>query len=237
MRVAIIQSSYIPWKGYFDIIHDVDQFIFLDDVQFTTRDWRTRNRIKTAQGVHWLSIPAGCDRNRKIHEVTVADREWQRKHWQTIAHAYARAPYFSAYRNFFEQSYLDGATMSLSEFNQALTQRISRELLGITTVFHDSRSFAAPGHKLDKILELLKQIGATSYVTGPSAADYLEPERFRELGIKLILKDYSGYPQYPQLYPPFEHAVSILDMFFNVGQQTPDYIWGWRQAAQLQATR
>src|SRR5579875_99675 len=104
--VAIIQSSYIPWKGYFDIINDVDEFIFLDDVQYTVRDWRTRNRIKTANGSMWLTVPAGSNRNRLICDVTIEDSSWQKRHWQTIRHNYSRAPYFREYESFFEELYL-----------------------------------------------------------------------------------------------------------------------------------
>jgi hypothetical protein len=230
-KVAIIQSSYIPWKGYFDIIHDVDEFIFLDDVQFTSRDWRSRNRIKAAGGTHWLTVPAGANRNRLICEVALDDPAWQKKHWKTLCHSYSRAPFFQQYAPFFKELYLGQTWSNLSEMNQSMTQRIARELLGIRTVFTDSRSYAAQGTKLDRIIDLLRLSGATSYLSGPLAADYLEPEKFATLGIGLKLKDYSDYPEYPQLYPPFEHTVSVLDLIFNAGPHAPEYIWGHRCAA------
>ncbi|GAB3781001.1 WbqC family protein [Dyella agri] len=227
-KVAIIQSSYIPWKGYFDIIHDVDEFIFFDDVQFTSRDWRSRNRIKAAGGAHWLTVPAGANRNRLICEVALDDPAWQEKHWKTLCHNYSRAPFFRQYTPFFEELYLGQTWVNLSEMNQSMTQRIARELLGIRTVFTDSRSYAAQGAKLERIIDLLRLSGATSYLSGPLAADYLEPSKFAALGIDLRLKDYSDYPEYPQLYPPFEHTVSVLDLIFNTGPQAPEYIWGHR---------
>lgn len=230
-KVAIIQSSYIPWKGYFDIIHDVDEFIFLDDVQFTSRDWRSRNRIKTADGAHWLTVPAGSDRSRLICEVTLDDAGWQTKHWKTLCHSYSRAPFFRQYASFFEELYLGQTWRNLSEMNQTMTQRIAHELLGIRTVFADSRGYAAQGAKLDRIIDLLRRCSATSYLSGPLAANYLEPQKFDALGIALQLKNYSDYPEYPQLYPPFEHAVSVLDLIFNTGPQAPEYIWGHRRAA------
>lgn len=229
-KVAIIQSSYIPWKGYFDIIHDVDEFIFLDDVQFTTRDWRSRNRIKTADGTHWLTVPTGGSRSRLICDVMLRDPDWQEKHWKTLCHSYARAPFFRQYVPFFEELYLGQEWTNLSEMNQLMTQRIARELLGIRTVFTDARTYPAQGAKLDRIIDLLRLSGAASYLSGPLAADYLEPRKFRALGIALQLKDYSDYPEYAQLHPPFEHTVSVLDLIFNTGPHAPEYIWGHRRA-------
>lgn len=229
--VAIIQSSYIPWKGYFDIIHDVDEFIFLDDVQYTVRDWRTRNRVKTANGSSWLTVPAGADRNRLICEVSLDDPGWQQKHWKTLCHSYSRAPFFRQYASFFEELYLGQTWTNLSQMNQVMTQRIAHELLGITTVLSDSRSYSAQGAKLERIVDLLQRSGATRYVSGPLAADYLDASRFEEIGIELQFKNYSGYPEYLQAYLPFEHAVSIVDLIFNTGPQAPHYIWGHRQGA------
>jgi len=227
-RVAIIQSSYIPWKGYFDIIHEVDEFIFLDDVQYTVRDWRTRNRIKTANGPTWLTVPAGANRNRLLAEVALEDPSWQEKHWKTICHSYARAPHFRTYAPFFEELYLGKTWTNLSQMNRSMTQRIAHELLGIETIFTESSSYAAQGTKLDRILDLLRLSGASSYLSGPTAADYLAQDRFDAVGVELKLKDYSDYPAYPQMYPPFEHAVSVIDLIFNMGPQAPDYIWGHR---------
>jgi hypothetical protein len=228
-RVAAIQSSYIPWKGYFDIIHDVDLFIFYDDVQYTSRDWRTRNRIKTAAGPAWLTIPAGADRNRLVCDVALEDDRWPEKHWRTLRHAYSRAPFFKRYEEFFRSIYLGSRWESLPAFNQTMTRAIARDLLGIGTTFRDSREYRSEGKKLDKMLDLLGKVSATSYVTGPSAASYIEPERFARAGIDLVYKDYSGYPEYPQLHPPFEHGVSVLDLLFHVGPEAPHYIWGWRE--------
>lgn len=227
-RVAILQSSYIPWKGYFDIAHDVDEFVFLDHVQFTTRDWRSRNRIKTANGLLWLSVPAGSDRDRRICDVRLDDPAWQQKHWRSILHSYAKAPYFGRYRDFFEELYLGRQWASLSEMNQHMTRRIASELLGIRCRFRDSRELDPQGAKLDLILDLARKAGATTYVSGPAARDYIQPQRFVEAGIELVFKGYDGYPEYPQPHPPFEHAVSVLDTLFCLGEAAGDHIWGWR---------
>lgn len=229
-RVAIVQSSYIPWKGYFDIIHDVDEFIFFDDVQFTTRDWRTRNRIKTAHGLLWLSVPAGSNRDRRICDVTLTDHAWQAKHWKSIQHAYSSAPFFDRYRQRFEDLYLGIEWTSLSELNQALTRSIARDILGIDTVFTDSRDYPATGQKTERLVTLVAAAHGTHYLSGPSARDYIAPEMFAVHGIALAYKDYSDYPEYPQPHPPFEHSVSILDLIFNTGPDAPEFIWGHRRS-------
>lgn len=228
-KVAIIQSNYIPWKGYFDIIHDVDQFIFYDDVQYTKNDWRNRNKIKTQSGLHWLTIPTGSHNDKLIYEVEIEDSCWTNKHWETIKQSYSKAPYFHKYKDFFEHFYLGAKWINLSEMNQYLIKTISKDFLGIETDFRDSREFHLEGKRLARLIDLLLKAGADLYISGPTAKSYIDENCFRDVGIKLVYKDYSDYPEYLQLYPPFEHAVSILDMLFNCGQQTPDYIWGWRE--------
>ena len=228
-RVAILQSSYIPWRGYFDIIHDVDEFIFLDNVQFTSRDWRSRNRIKTAHGLLWLTVPVGSDRNRRICDVMIQDSSWQEKHWKSISHSYSKAKYFDSYRSFFEDLYLAKRWNNLSEMNQEMTKRIATELLGLNPIFSDSRNYPSDGAKLELILDIATKAGATTYVSGPSARDYIDPDRFRDAGILLEYKSYEGYPEYQQPHPPFEGAVSILDVIFNTGPEAAKHVWGWRE--------
>lgn len=229
--VAVLQSNYIPWKGYFDIIHDVDLFIFYDDVQFTKNDWRNRNKIKTPRGAEWLSIPVGISLDRMICEVELPDPAWQQRHWNMICQNYRKAQYFKTYRLFFEQVFLGKQWRNLSELNQHLIKSIARDLLGIKATFADSRSFNVEGRKQQRLIHLLQQTGADVYVSGPAAKDYIDPEAFESAGLQLIYKDYSGYPEYPQQHPPFEHGVSIIDLLFNVGPAAPEFIWGWRSGA------
>jgi len=229
MRVAVIQSNYIPWKGYFDIIHDVDLFIFHDDIQYTKNDWRNRNRIKTPRGTEWISIPVGPAENRRICDVVLPASNWRAKHWRTICQYYARAPFFDVYKGTFEEVFL-GPTRwrNLSDLNQYLIKLIAREFLGIRTAFADSRSYCPVGVKQDRLLDLLVKAGATYYLSGPAAKAYIDPARFEKAGIQLEWKDYGGYPEYPQLFPPFCHEVTVLDLLFNTGPDAPYYIWGWR---------
>lgn len=227
--VVILQSNYIPWKGYFDLIHDADVFVFYDDVQFTKNDWRNRNKVKTQKGSEWITIPVGSDLQRSICDVVIQNHAWQIKHWKTIEQNYRRCPYFEHYRPTFEALYLGRRWDNLSQLNQTFIRRIASELMGITTQFRDAREFHAQGQKQERLLDILVKLGATRYVSGPAAKDYIDPQRFAEAGIELIWKDYSGYPEYPQRHPPFEHGVSILDLLFNVGPSAPWYIWGWRE--------
>ncbi len=227
-RIAVLQSSYIPWKGYFDIIHDVDAFIFYDDVQFTYQDWRSRNRVIANGKPVWLTVPTGSNIKRLINEVRLGEHGWQRKHWSTIRHAYTKAPYFREYAPLFEKAYLETNWTSLSEMNQFVTKMIAKDILGIETQFNDSAEYDASGSKLDRLIDLLVKAGATHYLSGPAARAYIDPERFNEAGIHLEYKDYTGYPEYRQQSENFEHAVSVLDLIFNAGPAASHYIWGWR---------
>lgn len=227
--VAVLQSNYLPWKGYFDLIHDVDLFIFYDDVQFTKNDWRNRNRVHTASGELWLTVPVGQSIDRRICDVEIANtRHWQEKHWRTISQIYGKSPFFKRYSGFFEELYRGRVWRNLSEINQYIVKHIAIEYLGITTKFDDSRNYKIEGKKQDRLLNLLQQTGATRYISGPAARDYIDESRFNENKIGLSYKDYAGYPEYRQFYPPFDHHVSIIDLLFLLGPDAPHYIWGWR---------
>ncbi len=229
MRVAVLQSNYIPWKGYFDLVRDVDLFVFYDDVQYTKGDWRNRNLIKTARGTRWLSIPVGSNTDRRICDVALPGGGWRAEHWRHLTASYGATPFFADYALALHAVY-DTAPPTLSGLNQALITTIAREYLGITTAFRDSREFPVAGRKQERLLALLQATGATSYVSGPSAHAYIDPDAFRHRGIELLWKDYSGYPEYPQPFPPFVHEVSILDVLFNTGPEAAHYTWGWRRA-------
>ena len=223
--VGMTQSNYIPWKGYFDYINSVDEFFFYDDVQYTKQDWRNRNKIKTQKGLEWLSVPVGSKtRNRLICDVEIKQHDWQKSHWGKITQAYREAPYFNMYKEFFEDIYLGNTWTNLSDMNQTIIKRISRELLGITTKFDDSRRFNLHGSKEERYIPLLKEIGCTTFISGPSAKSYLTDEAMEKEGIKLEWMDYSGYEEYHQLYPPFEHSVSIIDLIFNEGPHMKEYM-------------
>ena len=227
-KLAVIQSNYIPWKGYFDIIHDVDEFIFHDDLQYTKLDWRNRNKILTPQGEVWLSVPVGANEHRLIVDVRINDSAWQRKHFKTLEMAYHKAPFWKRYEEFLRSVYLERQWTYLYELNRFLIEHISRDFLGITTKFTDSRDYPTHGVKHEKLLSLVKAAQADVYISGPAAKNYIVAEDYARAGIELVWKDYSNYPEYPQRGKNFTHYVSILDLLFNVGNAAPWYIWGWR---------
>ncbi|MEQ7050299.1 WbqC family protein [Paenibacillaceae sp. P-4] len=224
-KVAVLQSNYIPWKGYFDIINDVDLFIFYDDVQYTKNDWRNRNKVKTPQGTQWITIPVSASSEALIHEAGFQNLQWTSKHYKTLAALYSKAPYFKKYKEFLEYVYVERKWESLSELNQYLITYISHEFLGITTKFMDSREFYTEGKRLERLINLLKEADATSYLSGPAAKSYIESDRFKEEGIELIYKDYSNYKEYDQFHPPFDHYVTILDLLFHTGEDAPELIF------------
>lgn len=230
MRVAVDQPDYLPWKGYFDLIHDVDLFVFYNDVQYTSRDWRSRNKIITGDGEKWLTVPVGTKRSRLICDVKIEDRNWQKKHLETIRFAYARTPFYRKYIPFFEEVYLGRSWEYLFELDRYLTEQISREFLGIQTQFADSRDYPKAGAGHAKLLSLLDSLGEVDvYESGPAARAYILPEDYKAKGIGLAWKNYEGYPAYPQRSEIFTHHVSVIDLLFNTGGDAPYYIWGWRE--------
>ncbi len=228
-RIAVLQSNYIPWKGYFDIIHDVDEFIFYDEVQFTKNDWRNRNQIITPQGRVWISVPVGSNEKRLILDVDIKDSKWQKKHYQTLEMAYHKAAFWKQYEGFFQSVYLEKEWNYLFELNRFLIEHISHDFLHIAVKFSDSRDYTTYGTKHEKLLSLVQAAKADVYVSGPAAKDYIIAEDYKKAGIDLVWKDYSGYPEYSQMGKVFTHQVSVLDLLFNVGEDAPYYIWGWRE--------
>ena len=229
--VAISQSNYIPWKGYFDQIHQVDHFVLFDDVQYTRRDWRNRNRIKTPQGLQWLSIPIEVKRKyeQKIHEARVADASWADSHWRCVERNYRRSPYFSEFADPIKSWYRQARDLVyLSEINYLFISKIC-QLLGVSSTIGWSMDYERVNGQSQRLLRICEQAGASTYLSGPAAREYLDEPLFTGKGINVKWMDYSGYPQYPQLHGEFEHSVSALDVIFSCGPHAADVIWGWRR--------
>jgi hypothetical protein len=224
-RIAIVQSSYIPWKGYFDLIGSVDEFVLLDDAQFTRRDWRNRNRIKTADGLKWLTVPVEVKGKyqQAIKDTCIKDPSWREKHWKSLYHAYAKAPCFSQYSARIEALYQDASDEHLSQINYRFLTAIC-DILGIDTKITWSMDYGAQGRRSERLLEICREAGATEYLSGPAAKAYLDEPLFEAAGIDVIWMDYGGYPEYDQLYPPFEHHVTVLDLIFHAGPGAPDHM-------------
>jgi hypothetical protein len=226
-KVMITQSNYIPWKGYFDNIALVDIFILYDEVQYTRRDWRNRNLIKTPQGLRWLTIPVEVKGKyyQSIKEVRIADKSWARDHLKTIHHNYARAGAYKEVFPFLEELYMRAEGMEyLTEVNYLFLRGIM-DYLGISTPLRYSWEYPhESADRNERLVEICLAAGATDYYTGPAARNYLSEDIFAAHGIRVHWLDYSGYPEYPQLYPPFEHGVSIIDLLLNVGKEAPKYL-------------
>lgn len=230
MNCVILQPSYIPWRGYFHQIWKADCFIFYDDVQYDTRGWRNRNRIKTPQGVKWLTIPVynkGVQvEGTLIKDVRICpDTRWQDKHRRALENSYSKAPFFSTYMPRLE-GFFKARWEFLSELTIEMTMALASELGVGRKRFLRSSALQVEGRKTDRLLNLLKAVGATHYITGPAAGTYLEEEKFWEAGISLEYMSYN-YPVYPQLYPPYDAHVSILDLLFMAGPHAGQSIWNW----------
>ena len=226
-KVAILQSNYIPWKGYFDLINSVDEFILYDDMQYTRRDWRNRNKIKTQNGLEWLTIPTVVKGkyHQKIRETRVDEHKWPKKHWRSICHAYTNSPYFTDFKDQFEELYLGKAPNLdlLSDINYLFLVSINR-ILGIETDIRWSSEFDLMNGKSERLLGICKDSGASTYVSGPAAKDYLNEAIFNAEGLGVEWFNYDNYPEYRQNFGDFEHFVTILDLLFNTGPDAKQYM-------------
>jgi hypothetical protein len=227
VNVVILQPSYIPWRGYFDQIRRADLFIFYDDVQYDKHGWRNRNQIKTAQGKQWLTIPVhskGVTEGIAIKDVRIDwSKPWTKNHLKALTFAYNKAPYFKDYLPLLE-SFYSRLDECLADFTIETTTLLSREL-GITSTrfLRSSELPAIDGVKTDRLIQILTQVGAKHYISGPSARDYIEQEKFDRAGITLEYMEYN-YREYPQLYPPFDSYVTILDLLFMTGKDARKHI-------------
>ncbi len=225
MRCVILQPSYIPWRGYFDLIHRADTFVFYDDVQYDKGGWRNRNRIKTPRGSKWLTIPVrkrGVVSGKiPINAIKTVDDRWAAKHLEALWRSYASAPYFDG--AWLERLYSDPPPL-LAELTISMTIELASRLGIRDTRFIRSSELHAIGRKTDRLIEVLREVGATQYLTGRAASNYLDPQKFADAGIALEWIPYD-YPEYPQLHPPFDPFVTVLDLLFMTGPKASRYIW------------
>ena len=224
-KIAILQSNYIPWKGYFDLINMVDEFILYDDMQYTKRDWRNRNKIQTPQGLKWLSVPVEVKGKyfQKITDTKISDRDWGKKHWNSLKQNYSKSLYFKEYKSIFEELYLNNEEEYLSQINYRFIVAICK-ILGITTKIRWSSEFKLIEGQTEKLLGICKDCNADIYLSGASAQSYFDEELAKKENIKVEWMDYSGYEEYTQLNEPFEHGVSILDLIFNEGSNATKFM-------------
>lgn len=223
MKAGIIQSNFLPWLGYFDFIRETDLFIIHDDLQYTKGDWRNRNRIKTPRGVEWITVPVHYPNTGQLIEETPVDYSfpWARRMLNRIRESYRRAPHFQPY--FSElNDLLTQPAASISDLNLRLMHWVCRSL-EIDTPIRMSRAYHPQGTKTERLIGILTQAKATTYLSGPAAQAYLIPAMFEQAGIQLEYKQYN-YPEYEQLYPPFELGVSVIDLLFMQGKEARFYL-------------
>jgi hypothetical protein len=223
-KIAILQSNYIPWKGYFDMIAAVDEFIIYDDRQFTKNDWRNRNQIKTPQGIQWLTIPVKTKGRfgQTIRETEINGDAWREQHLNTISQYYKKARFFNEVSAQLQEVYSVNFK-TISDLNVTFIKLICN-YLGISTKIKNSWDFSLVDGRGERLVDLCQQSGATVYISGPAAKNYIEPSIFKNAGIDLNWFDYDNYPEYPQLWGEFRHGVSILDLLFNCGKESPNYM-------------
>ena len=225
-KIAIIQSNYIPWKGYFDIINMVDEFFIFDEVQYTKRDFRNRNLIKTPKGLRWITIPVKVKNrySQKINETVIADSYWAKSHWSILKQNYLKSKYFNEYKTLFKNLYSSINSKNLSTINFKFIKLINTILEIDTKISYPNKSLKISKDKNIRLIEICKESNADIYLSGPNAKEYLDPSAFKKNDIKVEWMSYDNYTVYNQLFPPFDHFVSIVDLIFNHGLNSKKYM-------------
>ena len=229
MRLAILQSNYIPWKGYFDLMSMADLFVVYDSVQYTKNDWRNRNMLPSSNGTTWLTIAVATSSRggQQINEATISDSRWSRKHWSTVQQLLGKRPEFDRYKDRWSELYAEAAAFDLLHDVNVHFLRVLADQLGISTPIVDDREYdLAEDSPTGRLVQLCELVGADSYVTGAAGLSYLEVGRFREAHIALEVIDYGHYPEYPQASASFQHGVSVLDLLANVGPSASEHLTG-----------
>ncbi len=227
MNVVILQPSYIPWRGYFDQIRRADLFIFYDDIQYDKHGWRNRNQIKTHQGKQWLTIPVhskGATQGALVKDIRIDwSKPWARSHLKALTVSYSKAPCFKEYLPLLNDLY-QRSDEFLADFTVESSILLARTLgFNSTEFIRSSKLTDITGRKADRVINVLKQVGATHYICGPSASSYMEPEKFDAAGITFEYINYN-YPEYSQMYPPYDPYISILDLIFMTGNEASGYL-------------
>jgi hypothetical protein len=236
---VILQPSYIPWRGVFDLIRRADVFVFYDDVQYDKHGWRNRNRVKTTQGTKWLTIPVlsrgNVSEGLLLKDTRIAwTEDWTKKHAATLRQSYGKAPFFGAYAHLLDSFYARRPEL-LCDFDIETTLELARAL-GIADGrrFVRSSELGVSGTKTERLVEIVKKVGCDHYLSGPSAKDYIDDALFRDANVGLDYIEYR-YPEYDQLHPPYDPQVTVLDLLFMKGPEAPSLIWGEGTKAGMKA--
>ena len=220
MRVTILQPSYLPWLGFFEQMTRSDKFVLLDDVQYTRRDWRNRNKVRVKEGWVWLTVPVQQKSrfSQSLLETRIDNSvSWRRKHLETLRQHYCKAPFFEKYFPRCQQIYEKDWEFL---FDLCLeTIQFLKEEMGIETPLLRSSEMKLSGEKTERLVSICGELGATHYLSGESGSDYISQEDFSNPGIELEYQNYE-HPVYPQRYPGFVPHLSTIDLLFNCGEQS-----------------
>jgi hypothetical protein len=220
MRTIVIsQPTYLPWSGYFRIMKEADVYVFLDNVQFESRSWQSRNRIKSLEKSVWLSVPTHHKSQSRISEVQIDNsKAWKRQHLVSIKTSYGKAPYFKNYYSFFKSVY-ESQWTELTLLNIYLIKFFAAQL-GLTPAFVRASKLGLEGKRTALLLDICKMFGADRYVSSLGAKDYMETDGaqaiFENEGIKIDFMEVKLF-NYPQLFGRFIPDLSIIDFLFNCG--------------------
>jgi WbqC-like protein family len=218
--VVVLQPSYLPWLGYFAQMHRSDVFVLYDDVQYDKHSWRNRNRIKTAQGMQWLTVPVrtkGCS-YPTIREVEIDNAtDWRRKHLLTLRQSYARAAYFDETMGVLQPLYERDWTRLL-DLNVAFLSALA-EVLGLRREICFASELDVPGDRVQRLIDICKRLAANCFYEGAAGRDYIDDALFRAAGVDIEYQDYQ-HPVYPQLHGEFVPHLSVVDLLFNCGPRS-----------------
>ncbi|MFO0665267.1 MAG: WbqC family protein [Polyangiaceae bacterium] len=227
MIVSVHQPQYLPWLGYFDKIDKADAFVLLDDVQYKKNEWQNRNRIKTAQGWQWLTVPVNYRFPQTLNQVSVNRRDrWQARHRQSIISNYRRAPHWTKLESFFEELFsTDWA--NLAALNIWVVRRLAK-VLGITTPISVSSELATfPSDPDERLIAITKHMGGDTYLAGAGGQAYMQIETYARSGVRLEIQSYPP-PKYNQLFGAFQPFMSVIDLVFNHGDESLSILRGNR---------
>jgi hypothetical protein len=214
-KIAIHQPQYLPWPGYFDKMDRADMFVLLDDVQYKKNEWQNRNRIRTASGWQWLTVPVTYSFGDRIRQVSVNTAEkWREKHGKSLYYNYSKAEYFRKYYPIFEEAF-SREWEKLAELNVFFIRELAA-VIGIDTQVVFSSGIETRASATGRLVEICSAFGADVYLSGQGGADYLDEELFAEAGIELEYQSYSP-AEYDQVYKPFIPGLSVADMLFCTG--------------------
>jgi len=219
--ISILQSGYLPYAGFFELMSRCDTFVLYDDVQFDKNSWRNRNRIRVPQGDIWLTVPVVSKGHfgQTLKEVRIAPGNWQKKHLSSIRHYYAKSGCFDEYIGFFERIYAQKWEWLL-DLNFEIIEYF-RKILGVNSELILSSGLKSAGNKTERIISICRELGADAYISTNGAKDYLDEGLFPENNIALAYQDYPG-AKYRQVYPGFVDNLSVIDLVFNCGKESRD---------------